>query len=288
MFASDFDESSFVAHQYLIGAQSSSAVDYPNSTDWGCYGPYGDTIATLTQQRKVNWGHRIPVCFDNTTLGDELDSAGISWRSYTTAAEQGSGHLWNAYSAIDHIYNGPDWAKDVISPQTVFFTDVQNGNLPAVTWITPTCANSDHASCGSNSGPDWVASIVNAIGQSQYWDSTAIFVTWDDPGGWYDHVPPKMLDYDGLGFRVPLLVISAYAKQAHVSHVHYELASILRFVEDRFGLPSLSSSDARAKSPAGDCFDFNQPPRAFQVIQAKRRQDYFMRQPLDLRPPDNK
>ena len=109
-----------------------------------------------------------------------------------------------------------------------------------------------------------------------------------DPGGWYDHVPPKMLDYDGLGFRVPLLVISAYAKQAHVSHVHYELASILRFVEDRFGLPSLSSSDARAKSPAGDCFDFNQPPRAFQVIQAKRRQDYFMRQPLDLRPPDNK
>ena len=166
MFASDFDESSFVAHQYLIGAQSSSAVDYPNSTDWGCYGPYGDTIATLTQQRKVNWGHRIPVCFDNTTLGDELDSAGISWRSYTTAAEQGSGHLWNAYSAIDHIYNGPDWAKDVISPQTVFFTDVQNGNLPAVTWITPTCANSDHASCGSNSGPEWVASIVNAIGQS--------------------------------------------------------------------------------------------------------------------------
>jgi phospholipase C len=287
MFASDFDESSFVAHQYLIAAQSSSAVNFPNSLDWGCYGPPGDTIQTLTQQREIDYSKRISVCFNNTTLGDELDAAGLSWRSYTTTAQKGSGHLWNAYSAIKHIYDGPDWTKDVISPQTVFFTDVQNGNLPVVSWITPTCQNSDHASCGGNTGPDWVASIVNAIGQSQYWDSTAIFVTWDDPGGWYDHVPPTMLDYDGLGFRVPLLVISAYAKQDYVSHVHYELASILRFIEERFGLKSLSASDARATSPAADCFDFKQTPLKFKVIQATRRKDYFMHQPLDLRPPDS-
>jgi phospholipase C len=286
MFASNFDESSFVAHQYLIAAQSSSAVNYPNSNEWGCYGGSGDTIPTVTQQRKINYGQRISVCLDNTTLGDELDTAGVSWRSYTTAAQQGSGHLWNAYSAIKHIYEGPDWQKDVISPQTVFFTDVQNGNLPAVSWITPTCQNSDHASCAANTGPEWVASIVNAIGQSQYWDSTAIFVTWDDSGGWYDHVPPKKLDYDGLGFRVPLLVISPYAKQGYVSHVRYELSSILRFVENRFGLSPLAASDARATSPAADCFNFNQSPRTFQKIQARRRKDYFMHQPLDLRPPD--
>jgi phospholipase C len=287
LFASNFDESSFVAHQYLIAAQSNAAVNYPDSNDWGCEGGSGDTIQTLTQQRKINYGYREPVCFDYETLGDELDAASLSWRYYTAATPNGDGAYWSAYSAVNHIYNGPDWKTDVISPQTVFFTDVQNGNLPVISWITPTCENSDHAGCGSNTGPEWVASIVNAIGQSQYWDSTAIFVTWDDPGGWYDHVPPKMLDYDGLGFRVPLVVISPYAKQDYVSHVHYELASILRFIEDRFGLKSLSASDARATSPARDCFDFSQSPRQFKVIQAKRRKDYFMHQPLDLRPPDN-
>jgi phospholipase C len=163
---------------------------------------------------------------------------------------------------------------------------VQNGNLPAVSWITPTCENSDHAGCGANAGPAWVASIVNAIGQSQYWNTTAIFVTWDDWGGWYDHVPPKMLDYDGLGFRVPLLVISPYAKQGYVSHVQYELASPLRFIEVRWGLNALSASDARATSPANDCFNFNRQPRTFQVIQTGRRKDYFMRQAPDPRPVD--
>jgi phospholipase C len=286
MFASNFDESSFVAHQYLIAAQSDSAVNYPNSNDWGCEGGPPDTIETLTQEREIDYGHRERVCFNFETLGDELDAAGLSWRYYTAATPNGNGAYWSAYSAVNHIYYGPDWTKDVISPQTVFFTDVKHGDLPVISWITPTCQNSDHAGCGGDTGPDWVASIVNAIGQSQYWDSTAIFVTWDDPGGWYDHVPPKKLDYDGLGFRVPLLVISPYAKQDYVSHVHYELASILRFVEDRFGLTSLSASDARAKSPAADCFDFKQTPRKFQVIPARHHKDYFMHQPLDPRPPD--
>jgi phospholipase C len=286
-FASDFDASSFVAHQYLIAAQSSSAVNYPNTNQWGCEGGPYDTIQTLTQQRRIDYGHRERVCFDYQTLGDELDAAGISWRYYTAATPHGDGGFWSAYSAVKHIYYGTDWKNDVINPQTVFFNDVQNGNLAAVSWITPTCENSDHAGCGSNTGPSWVASIVNAIGQSQYWDSTAIFVIWDDYGGWYDHVAPKKLDYDGLGFRVPMLVISAYAKQNHVSHVHYEFGSILRFVENRFGLNTLSDSDARATSPAGDCFDFYQQPRQFQVIQARMRKEYFMHQPVDLRPVDN-
>ena len=287
MFASDFDASSFVAHQYLIAAQSSSAVNYPNTNEWGCEGGRYDTIQTLTQQRKIYYGHRIRVCFDNPTLGDELDGTGLSWRYYTAATPRGDGAFWSAYSAINHIYYGPDWGKDVISPQTVFFNDVTSGNLPAVSWITPTCENSDHAGCGANTGPAWVASLVNAIGESQYWKSTAIFVIWDDYGGWYDHVPPKMLDYDGLGFRSPLLVISAYAKQGYVSHVDYEFASILRFVEDIFGLKRLSASDARAISPAGDCFDFNQTPRQFKVIPSVLRKAYFLHQPPDLRPPDN-
>ena len=287
MFASNFDQSSFVAHQYLIAAQSDSAVNFPSSNEWGCEGGSGDTIPTVTQGRKLDYSRPKRVCFDYETLGDELDAAKISWRYYTAHTPYGNGSFWSAYSAVKHIYYGPDWKTNVIDPQTKFFDDVKN-NLPAVSWITPTCQNSDHASCKGNTGPEWVASLVNAIGQSQYWNSTAIFVTWDDPGGWYDHVPPKMLDYDGLGFRVPLLVISPYAKKGHVSHTHYELSSILRFIEDRDGVPSLSASDQRATSPAADCFDFNQPPRKFITIQAKRSENFFMRQPLDLRPVDDK
>jgi phospholipase C len=286
MFASNFDQSSFVAHQYLIAAQSDSAVNFPNTNEWGCEGGAADTIPTVTHAREVNYDDRERVCFNYKTLGDELDTAKLSWRYYTAHTPYANGAFWSAYSAVKHIYYGPDWKTNIVSPQTKFFDDVDD-DLPAVSWITPTCQNSDHASCKGNTGPDWVASIVNAIGKSRYWDSSAIFVTWDDPGGWYDHVPPKMLDYDGLGFRVPLLVISPYAKKLHVSHVHYELASILRFVEDRYGLPSLSASDERATSPAADCFDFNQPPRKFSVIQAKRDESYFRRQPLDPRPVDD-
>ena len=160
------------------------------------------------------------------------------------AASYSSGYLsiWSAYQAIKHIYYGPDWNKDVL-PNTAFFDDVEHGRLRDVSWITPTCGNSDHAGCGSDTGPSWVASLVNAIGKSRYWNDTAIFIFGDDYGGWYDRVPPEMVDYDGLGMRIPLLVISPYAKKGYVLHVHYEHGSILKFIEDRFGLARLSASD---------------------------------------------
>ncbi|HEY1867552.1 MAG TPA: alkaline phosphatase family protein, partial [Candidatus Cybelea sp.] len=153
-------------------------------------------------------------------------------------------------------------------------------------WVTPTCRNSDHAGCGSKTGPHWVASLVNAIGESPYWKTSAIFIFWDDYGGWYDHVPPRYVDYDGLGFRVPLVVVSPYAKQGYVSHVHYEHGSLLRFIEDRFGLSPLSASDARATSPAADCFDFTQSPRKFHRIGTPMTEEDFKAQPPDSRPPD--
>ncbi len=146
--------------------------------------------------------------------------------------------------------------------------DVAKGKLAAMTWITPSAANSDHSSSQSTTGPQWVTSLVNAVGTSQFWNSTVIFVMWDEWGGWYDHVPPPQLDYDGLGFRVPLLVISPYAKQHYVSHVQYEHGSVLRFIEDTFGLGRLSASDGRANSPAPDCLDFTRPPRPFKPFQA--------------------
>ncbi len=283
MFTSNFDASSFVSHQYIIAGQASSAIDYPTLPIWGCDGGNTDTIWTITQQRGLD--QKIPVCFENQTLGDELDGAGISWKYYTSKTDKPSG-IWSAYQAIKHIRYGHDWKK-VVTPQTRFFKDIADGVLPAVSWVTPTCKNSDHAGCDTNHGPAWVATLVNAVGNSPYWDSTAIFVMWDDYGGWYDHVAPPLADYDGLGIRVPLLVISPYAKSGYVSHVQYEHGSILKFVEDQFGLARLSASDTRANSPEGDCFDFSQPPRAFAPIPAILKQPYFEREPPDLRPPDN-
>jgi phospholipase C len=283
MYASNFDASSFVSHQYIIAGQSESAVNYPFAA-WGCPGGSGDEVPTVGPQRQVPKGYEV-VCWDTTTLGDELDTARTSW-AYYAASYSHVPYIWSAYQAIKHIYYGPDWNKDVISPPAQFLTDVAGGNLRAVTWITPTCANSDHAGCGSNTGPSWVTSLVNAIGQSKYWDSTAIFIFWDDYGGWYDSRAPAYVDYDGLGLRIPMLVVSAYAKKGYVSHVHYEHGSILKFIEDTFGLARLSATDTRATSPAADCFNFKQPPRKFVPIQAPHDAEYFKHQPLDPRLPD--
>jgi phospholipase C len=283
MYASNFDASSFISHQYIISGQAESAVDYPYSA-WGCPGGSGDKIQKVGPQRQIPNGNET-VCWDPTTLGDELDKAGLSWAYY---AVQYSGYvgIWSAYQAIKHIYFGNDWKKDIISPPSQFLNDVANGNLRTVSWVTPTWPNSDHGGSGSNTGPSWVTSVVNAVGQSKYWDSSAIFIFWDDYGGWYDSQPPRYVDYDGLGLRLPMLIISPYAKKDHVSHVHYEHGSILRFVEDTFGLGRLTASDKRAKSPAKDCFDFTKPPRAFVPIQAPHGIDYFKRQPLDTHIPD--
>jgi len=114
MYASNFDASSFISHQYIIAAQASSAVDYPSSY-WGCPGGSSDSIGTVTQQR--GYGSDIAMCWDNTTIGDEMDHAGLSWAFYTSTI-YGDGGIWSAYQNINHIYNGADWAKDVIAPQT--------------------------------------------------------------------------------------------------------------------------------------------------------------------------
>ncbi|MGA7283714.1 MAG: alkaline phosphatase family protein [Candidatus Cybelea sp.] len=285
MFQSQLDES-FVAHQYVIAAQAHSSVDLPLFL-WGCAGGSTDPVRTIKQNR--SYGGVIAPCFDYQTLGDELDNARLSWRFYASrfgSESSGDGSSWSSYQAVRHIYYGPDW-QNVISPNWKFITDVRAGKLAHFTWITPVCDDSDHAGCGGGYGPSWVAALVNTVGQSKFWASTAIFVQWDDWGGLYDHVPPPYADYDGLGFRVPLLVISPYAKQNYVSHVQFETASVLRFAEDLYGLGQLASADERALSPAADCFDFSQKPRPFAKIEARLPPKFFMHpSPGDYFAPD--
>ncbi|MBV9699010.1 MAG: hypothetical protein JO078_02680, partial [Candidatus Eremiobacteraeota bacterium] len=269
---------------YIISAQAESAVNYPFSA-WGCPGGSGDQIATVGPQRQIPQGYEV-VCWDPTTLGDELDGRSIPWAFYATSYSGSSPGIWSAYQAIKHIYYGADWKNDVISQPSQILTDISNGKLRTVSWVTPTWPNSDHAGSGYNTGPSWVSSVVNAIGESQYWNSSAIFAFWDDYGGWYDSQPPAYADYDGLGFRLPLLIMSPYAKKNYISHVHYEHGSILKFVEDIFDLGRLAAADARANSPAADAFDFKQNPRKFVPISAPHGKDYFLHQPTDLHVPD--
>jgi phospholipase C len=276
MFQSQLDES-FIAHQYVIAAQAQSSVDLPDGF-WGCAGAGYDMVSTITQSRNPNGPAQQP-CFDYETLGDELDKAKLSWNFYAVRYGDdagGNGGTWSAYQAVKHIFKGPDWKKDVISPNWKFITDVRAGKLANFTWITPECAESDHLECGGGYGPSWVSALVNTVGASKFWNSTAIFIQWDDWGGFYDHVAPPYQDYDGNGFRVPLLVISPYAKKNYVSHVPYETASVLRFGEDLYGLGQLAAADARATSPAADCFDFSQKPRPFVKIKAPHSADFFI------------
>jgi phospholipase C len=171
---------------------------------------------------------------------------------------------------------GPQWSDGHISsPQTRIFHDIKAKKLAAVSWVIPDENDSDHPGTSSDTGPSWVASIVNAIGESAYWKSTAIVIVWDDWGGLYDNAKPPQLDYGGLGFRVPAIIVSPYAKPGYISPTEYEFGSILKYIENNWELGTLKRTDQRATS-IGDCFDYAQKPIAFKPIASKYPQAYFL------------
>jgi phospholipase C len=292
-FQSNID-ASFVAHQYLIRANADSAVDNPPGIPWGCDAAPGSVVSTLLGNQK--YGPGISPCFNGTTVADELDTKGLSWKFYSPEVQKWNttkpvqyGEVWSAMGAIRHIRYSPHWGTDVHWPETDILTDVPKGYLANVTWITPKLENSDHPSCFTTNGPWWVTDIVNTIGQSKFWNDTAILILWDDAGNWYDHVPPPQLDYDGLGFRVPLIILSPYAREGFVIHEQWETAGIDRFVENVFGLNQIAAADTRA-TDFTDAFNFNQKPRPFVKIPVDPRYGprFFINQPTtSFDPPDD-
>jgi phospholipase C len=200
--------------------------------------------------------------------------------------------VWEPFEAIKYVRYGPDWNSKIIAPQSKILSDAAQGQLASVSWVTPAQQDSDHPVSHSDRGPSWVASVVNAIGESAYWPASAIIVIWDDWGGFYDNASPPQLDYRGLGIRVPCLIISPYAKRGYVSHVQYEYGSILRFIEEVNGLPagsigprSQGYTDARA-STLDDAFDFTQKPRKFSKIRAKYPVTQFLHERPSNEPVD--
>ncbi len=283
---------SFPAHQYIISGTALASPASPllwaenpsvpgGGTTGGCDSPAGTSVALINPSTGAETTTGAP-CGDHPALFDLLDQHGVSWRYYQP--QLGAG-LWHAPDALTHIRNGPDYAN-VHTPNTAIITDIAANALPAVSWVIPTSAASDHPLSTDGSGPEYVAAIVNAIGNSSYWNNTVIFVTWDDWGGWYDHVKPQQFNAAELGFRVPLIVISPFAKAGYVSHVQHEFGSLLKFTEQNFGLGSLGYTDARADD-LSDCFNFAQSPIAFRTIAATRRASYFLHLPPDERNPDD-
>jgi len=301
MFPLEFGPS-FTAHLSLIAANTTfeptplAQVDAPTRLQWGCDAAPGTRTFTLDVERVERRNGPFP-CFSNfPTIADRLDAAGLSWKYYATGLGTVAGKVWSEFHAIRSVYYGPDW-KNVISPQTRVLRDIPAGRLADVSWVTPSWKDSDHTGSGYNDGPSWVATVVNAIGTSSYWDSTAIIVLWDDWGGWYDNLPPPQRDFRGLGIRVPCIIISPYArmglggKAGYVSHTQYEYGSILKFVEEVFGLPRIGPpsrgfTDTRATSIL-DAFDFTQAPRPFRIIPARYPESRFLSErPSDI-PPDD-
>jgi phospholipase C len=290
---------SFPAHQYIISGTSAPSVGSslfaaenpiggPDPfRSAGCIAPPAETVALIDPSGGES--QKMYPCFDHPTLTDELNAKAITWRYYAPSA----GIIWNGPNAIQHMCvpnapppngtacTGSDWNNNVVLQSTQVLTDIQNGQLATVTWVIPNGKSSDHAGGTDGTGPSWVASVVNAIGNSQYWSDTAIFITWDDWGGWYDHVAPPVRNSYEYGFRVPLIVVSPYAKAAYVSHVTHHFGSILKYIEQNFGLSSLGYADANADD-FSDCFDYNQTPLPFHTITAPLDASHSL---LDTSPP---
>jgi len=289
---------SFPAHQFIISGTSAptatSTLFAAENTNLGA----GCTATPAAWVWMIDASgaesSKMYPCFEHPTLTDLLDSAGKSWKYYTPS----NAGIWVGPNAIQHICapansvcTGPDWVNNVVLNNTQVLTDISSGQLPAVSWVIPTGQASDHPGNNNGTGPSWVASIVNAIGGSSYWSNTAVIITWDDWGGWYDHVPPPKVIEDRTswgsgyvyGFRVPLIIVSPYVKAGYVSHVTHDFGSILKFIEQIFSLPSLGYADAAADD-LSDCFNFGQTPLQFHSIAAPLSAEHFLNDrtpPLD-------
>jgi phospholipase C len=327
---------SFQAHQFLFSG-TSAPVAFPNQYyNWfsaetlggatGCTAAPGAVVPEIAPSGKESPGYNNGYpCYEHPTLVDlfPITTTPNWWTYYAEAA----GSIWTAPNAISHICQssgpngtceGKEWAEHVsIGAQAgghaKVLTDIQNCNLPKVSWVIPDGAWSDHAAANSGLGPAWVADIVNEIGNSyanskhkcDYWgthtnDATAVLIVWDDWGGWYDHVKPKAIGYSNgtgaqyvYGFRVPLLVVSAYSKQVttlggYISTADHDFGSILHFIEDVYGLGTISPSYPYADAfgdDLSDFFDYSQV-RAFRTIPSPYPPSYFINYGEPTKDPD--
>ncbi len=253
---------SFPNHLYIAsGTSGPTNLTYP----WVLNGHIVDNPAS-----DFNWQG---VSLDWSTLAQEMSNQNVSWAWFDGNRRPLRPNIWDVLPLFTYFQDNPDQLSAHVHNTHQFITDIANGQLPAVSWIIPggwvpptypaACKGqspSEHPPARSDCGMDYVSYLVNQVMESQYWQSSAIIITWDDYGGFYDNVPPPQVDAYGEGFRVPTLVISPWAKQGYIDHTQYEFASLLRLAEDTFNLPSLGDRDVYANDMMNS-FDFNQTPQ---------------------------
>jgi phospholipase C len=262
---------SFPGHLFTIAAQAGWALGNPptdvNHPYWGCDENAGDRIDVLDNGSCVV--KQVFPCFKIPSIPDILPQ-GLTWRFYGTDFVLWK-DIWSMFNAVDSVRNGPDWKTHVVNVSE-FGKDVQAGTLPNMVWLVDQDLADEHPNVGGVcAGENWTVGFVNQIMNSPYWNDTAILFTMDDFGGWYDHVPPpRQYGCDdktpyGLGFRLPLIIMSPYAKPGFVFKEVSEHASIAHFVEKVFAARKpLSDYDPAAQDgQANDllgAFDFTQKP----------------------------
>ena len=318
------------AHQFIFAGTSAASSDDdaqatfisdnpgPLGEDGGCLAPLNEIYYEISPQSWPNEFQGLvnnplgTFCFSHPTMATLLDNQqpAVSWKYYTVGpyAIATAPNWYRQLCVPDSGYQqctGLEWANNVDPYPTDVFNDISACKLRSMTWVIPAGQNSDHPGDPQNiGGPSWVASIVNAIGESpcknpdgsSYWNSTAIIITWDDWGGWYDHEPPTLLSVPSqgqgdnqYGFRVPLLVVSAYTPPGYVDNDRYDFGSILRFVEQNFGISegALNFADARATTNLTGFFKHQRTPRVFQHIAAPLNADFFLNDKRPMTPPDD-
>lgn len=285
--------SSFPGHQYIVSARSTdnqgqTIADQPEIklTDGsytqgnGCVDPKDieTRVPVLQDNGYIDWHHETwaAECYDHPTVIDLLNTKNITWRHYSTL--EYSGGSYGQRGVFNGYINNSSWYKATLDWPTSMFDlpqDAPLGNLPQVTYIKPPCsALSDHPNdVSTDDAQNWVPSVINWIGNSPAWDDAAIFVIWDDWGGFYDHVTPPPLRPDklGPGLRIPFLLISPYGANGTVVHDVADYGSILKFIEDLYDLPHLNDVDGNA-TDMNSFFDFSQKKPFIPV---------YVRQPFD-------
>jgi phospholipase C len=215
------------------------------------------------------------------TIFDRLQKAHVSWKFYVQhynpdlnfrTFEQFPGNrasqvIWVPLLNFARYIDNPAIMRHVV-PLSEYYTDLANGTLPEVSYIVPS-GPSEHPPSNLASGQAFVRGLINSLMDSSSWRSSAFLLAYDDWGGWYDHVKPPQVDNYGYGFRVPAILVSPYARQGHVDSTTLDFTSILRFIEDNWGLPPLTRRDATANSIASG-FDFAAGPRVASFVSPHR------------------
>ena len=266
-----------LAEEYGLDDQFfSSLLDYSLPNHWHIVAGAAPQVSMGNYFNFSNWGadqRYLNESNQTASIEDLLLKSSVSWDyydyalgSYAQAVNPAPGHFGGAFT-----YYNPEAAKAEsynasfrphFVPNTQFYADARNGSLPQLSWVIPPGQDSDHPPYNSTTAQTWVASVVDAVEASPDWNTTALFLTWDDYGGFYDHVPPPTVDGgQQLGFRVPLLLISPFARPGYISNQFGYFESILHLMEWRFQLGCLTPIDCNAPLPL-DLFNFGQGPRA--------------------------